>query len=601
MLDVLRSRLTHPAILVVALLLPLVLGVLLAGGLPRGLDAEALNEWSPIQQPGPSTLAIYNGTGWLFLSGEPVVPVWFSQADTDTLKKFSAAIGQGDNTSAMGLGTVLASRFQAEGAGGELWSVFMPLMLGRLINANYGPMVLALAGFAMALVFTLPWFLRQPSDLVRPLAMVGMSLTAGALLFCLGYGLGNHYALLYGLVEYLCAATALFAVGEAIHLAIWGRDRAHAKAARDPLGRARNSNRPGAPRAATVAVAGSRAMEAGRDRNMPIGAPKGGKPWNPYDLPVGQDFRENARDYARMRTAMNEGATASVDVGEDADERVVHLRSVAEMRQERARATGRGGENGATGRGGENGTAGQDSDAELPPIEAAPDYPAIIGGSTEADELPAGTLDPQTGLPAHLTAAARRGFDLRHGFDPQVVAAMAAAAAAYRSSVTPADAYAQRMAPTAETRMAPMAPPPAAAPAQAAGPGDWMSGMMGTVRPTHAAAAADTPAERPHLGPMEPHEPTDDELMQMAMAMEVLGRIRPARPDPLEAIDEPDLPGAFRPAGHGGSAAVFAADEVIDAPPVGRTSDIVGSSDSAGGQEEAGGFLSKLSSLGRLR
>lgn len=560
MLETLRKTLTHPVIFAAALLLPLMFAVLLKGGVPDGLSADEIDRWSPYQEPGRATLAMAGALQGMFFPPNPNLPAWFNQEDLWTLQQFKDSVGSGDTATAAGHMMVLAGRVEEAGEGsGAFWSMLVPLMLSQMIVANFGPVVLAAVGTIAVAVFCLPWILRRPSDALRWLAALCMSATALVGLFALGYALGGRFGTVYGGIEYLAAATLLFGLGQIVRLAALGQERMERKAARDPLARvaaARNSNARNAPRAAAVS---NGATLSGRSDSMAVGTPRGGKPWNPYDLPVGQDFRENARDYARMRTSLNGGTRASVDVNDDADARVVHLRSVAELRQERARAASQ--------------AEGPAADLPMPAMPAQSEPPAIIGGPDDMSELPAGTLDPATGLPAHLVAAARQGFDLRGGFDPQVVATMAAAAAAasIRSASTAADRYAERLAPAADTPM------PST---------DWMSGVLGTVRPSGEAAPAAPVAEDPD------RELTAAEHMEMMLAMQVLGRIRPARPEPMEAIDEPDLPGAFHPPAR--SAVLhpqFAIDDVMEAPV---------STEEGEGDAGSSSFLNKLGSIGRV-
>ena len=205
-------------ILLVALTVPLLVGIALRGSMPADTSLTALDQWSPVQEAGPTAKALSDGIAWVIGVRTPPPPDWMSPEDQADLQKAREAGAANNMQEMLGHLLVISGHVQEKG---KTLRDFLPLVMPDIVSyvlANtMAPILLgALALFLVLTVFA-PWIVRRLIELLRLLTMLTLAIGALVGMVILGFAMSGRPGLVYGLIEYMAAVTALLLLGNLLH------------------------------------------------------------------------------------------------------------------------------------------------------------------------------------------------------------------------------------------------------------------------------------------------------------------------------------------------------------------------------------------------
>lgn len=209
------------------------LGAFLFAGPPSALTVDALDSWSPIRTPGPSTSLLAQGITALAGIDEGSIPEWFDAENQALLRKASNALEADKLKEALGHVFTLSAQLEDKG---KTLNDFLPLVMPELsswIVANYfGPVLLGTLIVALILLIFGPWLVKRFYDFLKLISTLVLGMIGIAFAASLCFAIAKQKALVFGLIEYLVVAAALLSAGNLILL--WN-DRRRRKAIAKPL------------------------------------------------------------------------------------------------------------------------------------------------------------------------------------------------------------------------------------------------------------------------------------------------------------------------------------------------------------------------------
>ncbi len=227
----LRDTVLRLLLLCIAFGLPLLPVILLTGKAPPiTLDPAVLDDWSPIDAPGPSTSLLARGITWLVGAGTDEVPDWFSPDDQATLVQARLAFENDRLRQALGHLLVLSERIEEQG---KSMSDFLPVVMPDLVTwvvANYfAPVLLGTILVVIVLLIFGPWLMRRFFDFIKLFLtmIVGLAGIIAAVALCLT--IAQEKSLVFALVEYLVAVASILALG---NFFVFWKERTRTRAAR---------------------------------------------------------------------------------------------------------------------------------------------------------------------------------------------------------------------------------------------------------------------------------------------------------------------------------------------------------------------------------
>jgi|GEM_PF-6596468 len=238
-MEQMRELVLRGFVLGLALLLPLGLAIVFTGPPPASLELTALDQWSPVREPGPTTAMLAQG---LTLAGVGKVhyPAWFAGEEQKLLHAARGELERNKLQAAMGHLLVLSSKIEDQG---RTLSDFLPIVVPDLaawIIANYfAPILLGTLLVALTLLIFGPWLAKRFYDFLRLLTTLILALIGIGLAASLCFTIASQKALVFALIEYLAMVAVLLSVGNlAVSLNLRRRARR--------FGRARHRARIGA-------------------------------------------------------------------------------------------------------------------------------------------------------------------------------------------------------------------------------------------------------------------------------------------------------------------------------------------------------------------
>ena len=189
-------------IFVVALGMPFVVVVMLAGHVPPSFDVIALDAWSPVRSPGPSTTLLARGITVLIGIDQRTFPPWFTDEYQNLLTKATNSLSHNHFQEAMGHLLILSSQLESQGKNLEdFLPIIVPDLATWLIAHYFAPLVLAILLVLLGLFIFGSWLAKRFYDFVKILItlIVSLVLLIGGVSLC--FTIARHDALVFTMIE----------------------------------------------------------------------------------------------------------------------------------------------------------------------------------------------------------------------------------------------------------------------------------------------------------------------------------------------------------------------------------------------------------------
>lgn len=205
-------------LLVVAAALGLpVIGAGLILGIPTALELEALDQWSPFRQPGPTASLMAQVLASVAISNPDDLPEWFDDDMQKLVNDAKQAVRNSNLKQAAGHLLVLSDRLEEHDVSFENFlSIVLPGIVPELIAwllANYfSPVLLGLLMITVTVLLLGPWLIRQIYLLLKALLTLAIAAGIAFLIVVSAFALSSHQSLVFALIEYLAAVSVLLSV-----------------------------------------------------------------------------------------------------------------------------------------------------------------------------------------------------------------------------------------------------------------------------------------------------------------------------------------------------------------------------------------------------